>query len=190
MAKKTHQRPRRTKPVRKSARKEEKNAVKITDVQNELKPTRKGEIIALLACVPFFLLGVALIIIGIKEISSTVPCTAEISGKIISVSTTHTLKNGEQTRKSRNKVTYSYVLDDKELTDYFVTAKSVAAYKNIKIRYNPDNPEQKYVKGYDDAGNVLILIWGIIWDGFFILIGWFIITLCRNERSAANKNKL
>ena len=142
-----------------------------------------GEIIALLACVPFLLMGVALIFIGKDEISSTLPCTAETKGVINDVSRTHTFRNGNHSRKYKYKATYSYEIDGIECTDYFVTAKWVHSGKKIRIRYDPDDPENKYVKGYDDAGNVLMLIVGIVWDAIFLLLVWFIIVMFRDARA-------
>lgn len=113
------------KSVQKPVHKPPRKPVQKSDQKPAQKSHILGEIIALLACVPFFLMGVAFIHIGITEISYTKSCTSETAGVINDVSRTHTYKDGRHSRKYQYKATYSYELDGREHTDYFTTAKWV-----------------------------------------------------------------
>ena len=149
--------------------------------------TRKGVIIAVTACAIFSLLGFAFICAGIREIAFTYRCSAEAPGLITDVTIKNEYKPGKRSKKPQYWATYSYEYDDTASTDVFVTAKIVRSGKRITIRYNPDDPDQKYVKGYDDAGNVLCVIVGIVWVGFFALIAYCAIVLHLREQAAAKQ---
>ncbi len=155
--------------------------------QTAEKSSIKGEIIALLACVPFLLFGLALIFAGIKVVLDARPCTAETQGVVSSVSKTHTNKNGTHSRIAMYKATYSYELNGEELTDYFVTGKYMYRGKKITICYDPDDPEHKYVDWYENAGDVLIIIMGIVWEGFILLIVFCIINASRKKQVSKEK---
>ena len=155
--------------------------------QTAEKTSIKGQIIALLACVPFLLFGLALICAGIKLVSDAKPCTAKTQGIVSSVSQTRTYKNGRHSRKVMYKVTYSYELNGEELTDYFVTGKHMYRGKKITICYDPDDPEHKYVDWYENAGDVWIIVMGIVWEAFILLIVYCIITASRKKKVSKEK---
>ena len=146
--------------------------------QNEKKLSLRGYIIGLLACVPFLLFGAAMIWVSISEFSYTRPCTAETKGTVSDVSVK---KEPKRDSKNRRYIQYTYTahytyeLDGKPVNDTLITSKKVKEGQTIKIRYVPDDPEHKYVKGYDDAANWLPMVVGIVWDGIFLLIVYAII---------------
>ena len=154
--------------------------------QKPKKSTIKGYIIGLLACVPFLLFGAALIGVSVSEISYTSPCTAETKGTVNDVSV-----KKEWNRNSKNQryiqyiytAHYTYELDGKTINDTLVTSKRIKEGQTVKIRYVPDDTEHRYVKGYDDAGNWGLMIVGIVWDAFFLVIVYAIIVSLRRKLS-------
>lgn len=160
--------------------------------KTEQKPNRssiKGYIIGILACIPFLLFGAALIGVSISEFSFTSPCTAETTGTVKDVS-----KEKEIKRDSRGRwhiqytytAHYTYEIDGETVDDTLVTSKRIKDGQTVRIRYVPDDPEHKYVKGYDDAGNLLPMVVGIVWDAFFLLIIYAIIVSLRHKLSEKN----
>lgn len=161
--------------------KRKKRKEQIKQQRNHLSRERSSH------CLPFLLFGLALICAGIKLVSDAKPCTAETQGVVSSISRTRTYKNGRHSRKEMYKVTYSYELNGEELTDYFVTGKHMYRGKKLKIFYDPDDPEHKYVDWYENAGDVWIIIVGIVREAFFLLIVYCIINASRKNRSAKEK---
>ena len=170
-------------------RKRKKLAARRAAQKPVTETTLRGVIITVAACAIFSLLGFAFIAAGIQEIAFTCRCSAEAPGLITDVTIKNESKFGKRSKKPQHWVTYSYEIGDMGYTDVFVTAKTftakpLAAGQRITIRYNPDNPGEKYVKGYDDAGNVFCVIVGIVWVGFFALIAYCAIVLHLREQAA------
>jgi hypothetical protein len=157
------------------------------------KPSIKGEIIGLLTCIPFFLFGLAMIGVSVNEISYTLNCTAETKGTVNDVSSQSQWKissKGKRHRVTTYTAHYSYEIDGKEFTDTLTTASWLKKGKTLKIRYKPGEPNYNYVKGYDDAGNFLPLIFGTIWDGFLlVLIAFIILSIIRKKFKKNNVQK-
>lgn len=148
----------------------------------------KGRNIALIACLPFFLLGLVLIYIGIKDLAEKRPCTAETKGKVISVTDIHRTPDGRHIRPVQHCAAYTYEVDGRKYTGEFRTAKSVYSLKEIKVYYDPADPEHTYVKWYEGVGERILVIFGIIWDAFILLTGWFIIDLAEKWESEKQKS--
>jgi len=155
---------------------------------NNVEHTIKNTICLLVCCVPFLLFGVAMIYVSIiTEISYTSSCTTETEAIVDKVSVDKEIARMSSNRKRYIKSTYmahyTYELQGELFNDTLITSKSINNGQTIKIRYNPDHPESKYVKGYDDAGNLIPMIFGIIWDGLFLFIMCCIIISCKRKLS-------
>lgn len=153
------------------------------------KESIKGEIIGILVCLPFLLLGLGFIAIGKNEIAFTRSCTAVTTGKITAVSSKREWKlksNGKWQRVTTYTADYSYKINGKEQTGRLVTRTYVKKNRTLKIYYDPDDPQYKYIKGFDDSGNVFVVIVGIVWDGLFLLIIFCL--LISIKRKKFNKN--
>ena len=158
--------------------------------KNTQKPSIKGYIIGIIACVPFLLFGTAMIYVSVNEISFTISCTAETKGTVGNVSV-----KSEEKRDSKNRrytlytytAHYTFELDGKQISDTLVTSKRVKEGQTIRIRYDPDHPEIKYVKGHDDAGNWIPMIFGIVWNGFFLVIIYWLIGSIKHILSKKNE---
>ena len=151
----------------------------------------KGYIIGLIACVPFLLFGAALIKASIVEISYTRACTAETTGTVSDVSVKSERKKDSKGRHYTQytyTAHYTYEIDGKPLSDTLVTSKKVKEGQTIKIGYVPENPKHKYVKGHDNAGNLLMMIVGIVWDALFLLIVYCIISSLKHKLSEKKKD--
>ncbi|MCR4761433.1 MAG: DUF3592 domain-containing protein [Oscillospiraceae bacterium] len=170
-------------------RKRKKLAARRAAQKPVTETTLKGVIIAVTACAIFSLLGFAFIWVGIQQIAFTCRCSAEAPGLITEVTRKQEYQSGKRSKTLQYWATYSYEIGATGNTDVLVTAKRftakpLAAGQRITIRYNPDNPGEKYVKGYDDAGNVFCVIVGIVWVGFFALIAYCAIVLHLREQAA------
>ncbi|MBQ4310434.1 MAG: DUF3592 domain-containing protein, partial [Oscillospiraceae bacterium] len=141
--------------------------------KNAEKPSVRGYIIGIIACIPFLLFGTAMIFVSVNEFSFTSSCTAETKGTVGDVSV-----KSEKKRDSKNRrytlytytAHYTFELDGKQISDTLVTSKRVKEGQTIRIRYDPDDPEIRYVKGHDDAGIWLPMVVGIVWNVFFLVI--------------------
>ena len=155
------------------------------------KPSIKGNIIGLLVCVPFLIFGIAMIGVSVKELSFTASCKAETTGTVDSVSCEREIErmssNHRHYIKSTYTAQYTYELDGKLFNDTLITSKRVKEGQVINIRYDPEHPETKYVKGYDDAGDLLPMIFGIVWDGVFLFIMYCLIITLREKLSKRNE---
>ena len=158
--------------------------------KNTQKPSIKGYIIGIIACIPFLLFGTAMIYVSVNEISFTSSCTAETKGTVGNVSV-----KSEEKRDSKNRrytlytytAHYTFELDGKQISDTLVTSKRVKEGQTIRIRYDPDHPEIRYVKGHDDAGNWIPMIFGIVWNGFFLVIIYWLIGSIKHILSKKNE---
>lgn len=132
----------------------------------------KGYIAVILFFSIFFLFGLAFIRVSIVENSFIKPCTSETMGTIGKVSHSSKRKRGSRHWYTlhRYEAYYTYEIQGEILEDKIVTSKKIKEGQTIVIRYNSDNPNEKYVKGYDDAGNLFILIIGIFWSVFSLCV--------------------
>ena len=156
--------------------------------QEPQKSSIKGYIIGLIACIPFLLFGAAMIKLSVTEISYTIDCTAETTGTVGDVSVKSENKKDSKGRRYTSytyTADYTYELDGKTINDTLVTSNKVKEGQSIKIRYAPDNPEHKYVKGHDGGGIMLpvLMIFGIIWDAFILVIFFGIIRMLKEKLS-------
>ena len=156
--------------------------------QAAAQPTKKSSVmqtvIALLVCVPFLLIGFAFIRIGIKELADLKPYTAETKGIVSDVTKNKIKKNAGFGYYITYTAHYSYEVDDRTFTDTLESTNRIKEGKILGIRYNPDNPKENYVKWYDTAGSIFLLIWGIVWEGAVLLVVCLIINMYRRERAA------
>lgn len=166
-----------------SKRSRKKLAARKQAQKSAVKPSVKGEIIALIACLPFLLFGAALAWAGGSMIADTLPCTEKAQGSVTEVT-----KIKKTRRSTLYKAVYVWRINDEDLTDYFTTGPGIKEGKEITVCYNPDDPKQHYVRWHDTAGNYIVLVFGIIWSGLILLIMYCIVVGCRRER-LANKLK-
>ena len=140
--------------------------------QKAEKISIKGYIVAILFFSIFLFLGLAFIRISIDELSLYRSCTAQTKGTIGEVS--HSSKWKRASRHWFNQHTYeayyTYEIQGEILEDKIVTGKKIKEGQTIVICYNSDHPNEKYVKGYDNAGTPLFLIIGIFFSGLSLCV--------------------
>lgn len=139
----------------------------------------KGYIIGVVACVPFLLFGLAFIAFGSNEIIEILPCTAEVEGRVNHVSMVSEKKwsnrRGYHTVYSYT-AHYSYELNNETITDVLYTGLKIEKGQIITIKYDPNHPDNKYVKKYSGtSGFSLISVFGIVWSALFVFIIYAII---------------
>ena len=134
------------------------------------------QIVCLFIAVPCIILGIALIYFGYNDIVSHHQCTAQTTGVITDYQFTHTDANGKYRMKGRYIISYNYEANDRKCTREFCGVSSYAQLnKEIEVRYDPDDPEHSYVKGYEETGDWLLFIWGIIWTLIWLIIAYVLI---------------
>ena len=65
---------------------------------------------------------------------------------------------------------WTYVVNGEKVVEEVKVSKEIKKGQRVKIRYNPDDPSEKYIVGYDDSGVLILLIFGLVWSGFILLI--------------------
>jgi len=171
---------------RQAANKPSKKANKLLNVSTDSKdkkPSVKGYIIALIACVPLLAIGLTLIYIGMNLDKK--PCTAVTQGVVTEINKTsasHGIKY--------YSVTYTYEVNGNEFAGEFTESDTthVVSFKGegVTVCYDPDDPDHSYVKEDADAektGDKLLFFTGIMFVSFYILITWFVLTLYRDARA-------
>ncbi|MBQ5331196.1 MAG: DUF3592 domain-containing protein [Oscillospiraceae bacterium] len=141
-------------------------------------------ILGLVFCAAFLVFGSAMIFVSSELITDKMPCTAETTGTVTNVYVkSKTAYDSKHRRYLQSTYTtdYTYELNGKTLNDTFRTSKYIYKGKIIRIRYDPDDPDHKYIKGYDDAGDLIPLIFGIVWDALFLFIIYAIIVSIKYE---------
>ena len=156
---------------------------KRTAGSNDVQLSAKGMVIALIACLPLLILGLALIFGGLNLGNKA--CTAETKGVVTEHSRTYASGG---TTYYRN--TYIYKVDGKDLTGEFIKSDiSVSKNMIVTVCYNPDDPEKSYVKKYEDQNvHVGIVLVGVLWLGIYLVLTYFVLILRRNERAKQNQN--
>lgn len=138
--------------------------------QKEEKPSVKAYVFGIFICVLFLMLGVALIRVSVVEISDALKCTAETGGNVKSVSVSSWKKS------KKYNVYYSFELGGELIDDTFSTPKRIKEGQVIRIKYEPGDPDNRYIKGYSDwPGFIVIFIFGILWSALFIFLIYVII---------------
>ena len=105
------------------------------------KKSIKGYVIGIIACLPFLAFGVAFIFAYFSIDSSM-----------------------------NYKAKCTYVVNGKEVVENIKLSKKISEGQRVRIRYNPKNPEEKYIVGYEDTGNIILLIFGIVWSALILFI--------------------
>ena len=154
---------------------------------NEIKPSVKGMIIALIACVPLLILGIVLIYIGLDLDKK--PCTATTQGVVTEINKTHGSHG-----ISYYSVTYTFEVNGKEFTSKFTQSDTTRIVsiegKGVTVCYDPDAPDNSYVKEDDEAeetGDRLLVGVGIMWIIFYLLLTWFIFSFHKELKDSQNK---
>jgi len=147
----------------------------------------KGEIIALLVCVPFLLMGLAVIKIGIEQFLYQKAFTEETNGIIVSDVYTKMKKKGAGSGYRKVfSADYSYEHNGITYTDNIESANILKKGQVLTIRYKPDDPKENYVKGYESHDKVILIIVGTIWDAFLLLIVYCILISIKNKKCKKN----
>ncbi|SEK90783.1 DUF3592 domain-containing protein [Ruminococcus albus] len=142
------------------------------------KPSVIWLFVALLLFVLMSLFGVVMIKGSVDEISYKKACTVETTGTVGEVSV-----KSKKTRDSKGRqhtsytytATYTYEIDGESINDTLVSSNKLKDGQTVKVRYDPDDPAHKYVKGHEQAGSVGMFILGIVWVGIFLVIIYAII---------------
>lgn len=146
------------------------------------------QIVCLFIAVPCIILGIALIYFGYNDIVSHHQCTAQTTGVITDYYVTHTDANGKHRMKGRYIISYTYEANDSKYTRAFSGVSSYAQLnKEINVRYDPDDPEHSYVKGYEETGDWLLFIWGIIWTLIWLIIAYVLIRSYLKDKAEKKK---
>ena len=140
--------------------------------QNTNKKSIKGYVIGLIVCLPFLIFGVAMVAAFFDIDSSLKSCTKETTGTVGTVSVKKQWKRAS--KFSYVQFTYTadctYVANGEIVNDTIKVSKKIKKGQKVKIRYNPKDPTNRYVVGYDDKGNIIVLIFGLVWTAFIALI--------------------
>jgi len=139
---------------------------------NSNKKSIKGFVIGIIACLPFLAFGIALIGANIHISSSMKSCTEETTGIIGEVSVSKKMRRATKFWYIHRTYTAdcTYVVNGEKVVEEVKVSKEIKKGQRVKIRYNPDDPSEKYIVGYDDSGVLILLIFGLVWSGFILLI--------------------
>ena len=136
------------------------------------KKSIKGYVIGIIACLPFLAFGVAFIFAYFSIDSSMKSCTEETVGVVGKVTKSKSMKRASRfwyiQRNYKAKCTY--VVNGKKVVENIKLSKKISEGQRVRIRYNPKNPEEKYIVGYEDTGNIILLIFGIVWSALILFI--------------------
>ncbi len=156
---------------------------KVSSDSKDKKPSVKGFIVALIACVPLLAIGLTLVHMGLNLDKK--PCTAVTPGVVTEINKTsasHGIKY--------YSVTYTYEVNGNEFVGEFTESDTthVVSFKGegVTVCYDPDDPDHSYVKEDADAektGDKLLFFTGVIFISFYILLTWFVLTLYRDARA-------
>ncbi|MBR1383009.1 MAG: DUF3592 domain-containing protein [Ruminococcus sp.] len=167
--------------------KEKRNENCRSQEKNNKSLSIKGEIIALLVCVPFLLMGLAVIKIGIEQFLYQKTFTEETNGIIVSDVYTKMKKKGAGSGYRKVfSADYSYEHNGITYTDNIESANILKKGQVLTIRYKPDDPKENYVKGYESYDKVILIIVGTIWDAFLLLIVYCILISIKNKKCKKN----
>jgi hypothetical protein len=162
--------------------KEKRNENFRSQEKNNKSSSIKGEIIALLVCVPFLLMGSAIIKVGIEQFLYQKTFTEETKGIIVSNVYTKMKKKGAGSGYCKVfSADYSYEHNGITYTDNIETANIIKKGQDLTIRYKPDDPKENYVKGYESCDKFILIIVRTIWDAFILLIVYCILILIKDK---------
>ena len=149
---------------------------------NDVQLSAKGMIIALIACMPLLILGLALIFAGLNLGNKA--CTAETKGIVTEHSRTYASGG-----KTYYRNTYTYKVDGKNLTGEFINSDiGVSPNMIVTVCYDPNDPENSYVKKYQDQNvHVGIILVGVLWISIYLVLTYFVLILRRNDRARQNQ---
>ena len=156
---------------------------KVSSDSKDKKPSVKGFIVALIACVPLLAIGLTLLHMGLNLDKK--PCTAVTQGVVTEINQTHASHGIKY-----YSVTYTYEVNGHEFTGKFAESDTtyIVSFKgeDVTVCYDPDDPSHSYVKEDADAektGDRLLFFTGIMFVSFYILLTWFVLTLYRDVRA-------
>ena len=135
----------------------------------------KAVIIASVCFLPFLIFGAAMIKMGISEISHRKACSAEVKGIIVTDVSVQKVRSrtGKGTRYTRYdySANYTFEYNGEAFTDRITTTHKIKKGQEIKVRCDPDDPEDHYVKNLGDSVMmVFIIIFGVFWDAIWVFL--------------------
>ena len=167
--------------------KEKRNENFRSQEKNNKSSSIKGEIIALLVCLPFLLMGSAILKIGLEQFLYQRTFTGETKGVIVSDVYTKMKKKGAGSGYRKVfSADYSYEHNGITYTDNIESANIIKKGQDLTIRYKPDDPKENYVKGYESYDKVILIIVGTIWDAFLLLIVYCILISIKGKKCKKN----
>ena len=152
------------------------------------KPGVKGEIIGLLLCIPFLLIGFAFIKIGISEFSDLKSCTEETTAIVNEVTEYKKKKSAGAGYIRSYTAYYTYEYHNEPYKSTLNSTNKIKEGKVLKIKFDPENPKHHYVKWHANSGNVFLIIFGIVWDGIFLIIMYAIFISIFEKKFKKNKD--
>lgn len=144
------------------------------ELRKKISPV-KVVIIASVCCLPFLIFGAAMIKMGISEISHRKACSAEVKGVIVTDVSVQKVRSrtGKGTRYTRYdySANYTFEYNGETFTDRITTTHKIKKGQEIKVRCDPDDPEDHYVKNLGDSVMmVFIIIFGAFWDAIWVFL--------------------
>ena len=164
---------------RRISREEQKIEAKKIEKRNDIV----AHTVIYLGFLPILLFGVSLIAMSVNEISYSKYYTAETTGTIgdtvtVEKNIAHGGKYDMPIAVDFYCADYTYEVDGETYTDsleasgIYTWIRKIKPGQSITIRYNPDDPDEHYVKGYaDDVVQASFsLILGVLFTGLYLLI--------------------
>ena len=174
---------------------------KATEKPKKTSPV-KAVIIASICILPFLIFGAALVKMGIEEITHQIACSAEVKGEIVTdVSVQivrrrtskwhHYPSKGYRYKRNEYSASYTFKYNGETFTDIIKTSHKNKKGDEIKVRCDPDNPEDHYVKDLGDSiMYVFLIIFGIIWDAIWVLLILMIWRLYQKPKQEDKKQEV
>ena len=135
----------------------------------------KAVIIASVCCLPFLIFGAAMIKMGISEITHQIACSAEVKGEIVTDVSVQIVRGrtskGIRSTSYNYSANYTFEYNGETFTDTIKTSHKIEKGDEIKVRCDPDDPEDHYVKDLGDSIMlVFIIIFGAFWDAIWVFL--------------------
>lgn len=150
---------------------------KATEKPKKTSPV-KAVIIASICILPFLIFGAAMVKMGIDEITHQIACSAEVKGVIVT-DVSAQKGRGRTSKGLRYHYTdysakYTFEYNGETFIDTIKTRHKIEKGQEIKVKCDPDNPKDHYVKDRGDSiVCVVLIIFGMIWDAL-----WAVLILC------------
>jgi len=167
---------------------------KATEKPKKTSPV-KAVIIASVCFLPFMIFGAAMIKMGISEISHRKACSAEVKGVIVTDVSVQKVRSRDS--KGIRHTSYDYSADytfeynGETFTDTIKTSHKIEKGDEIKVRCDPDDPEDHYVKDLGDSVMIVFLIiFGIFWDAIWVLLILMIWRLYQKPKQEVKKQEI